>query len=537
MKPLWRIADLIDFEYLLFLDDISMENNGQDVLKRRDREIYLQMIALETEGQRELNQSILLHRWLTVRQRQETEQAQGIVLPGRAWNELYRIAWWVFLLLGLTIGASLAFSFLVYSGSEPVNISKYLISFVGVQILLFFIIGATFLYRLLWRLDLRSSLLYSLLSGLMVSGMLKLSRFFGKKLTGQQRLHISAAQGLLREKLQTHGSCLLWPVFILLQVLAIGFNSGVLGATMLKVISSDIAFGWQSTLQVTEQFVFTLVKTIALPWSWLVPGDIAYPSLVHIKGSQMILKEGIYHLVTKDLVSWWPFLCFAVLFYGLLPRIVLLLVGLGSLRFNMTRLQFNRVACKQLLHRMTTSQVSSQAPIPDHSKQPLPQGLPQEEGSDEYRIVSKEDHGALQNTAVALIPNELYGQCSLSTLQTLMEKRLGITVLEILQTGDAYQNEMVMLGQLEKRNKTSKVDNIVILQEAWQPPILEFLLFLKQLRSRLGVDVPLFVALIGKPRSDTIFTSIKLEDLEIWRLKIRAMGEADIQILELVVET
>ncbi len=107
MKPLWSIADLIDFEYLLYLDDISMEKNGQDVFKRRDRDIYLQKFALEIEGQRELNQSILLHRWLTVRQLQEAKQAQGIVLPGRAWNELYRIAWWVFLLLGLTIGVSL----------------------------------------------------------------------------------------------------------------------------------------------------------------------------------------------------------------------------------------------------------------------------------------------------------------------------------------------------------------------------------------------------------------------------------------------
>jgi hypothetical protein len=535
MKPLWRIADLIDFEYLLFLDDISIEKNGQDVFKRRDREIYLQMISIETEGQRELNQSILLYKWLTVRQRQEAEQAQGIVLPGRAWNELYRIVWWSFLLLGLTIGTSLAFSFLDYSGSEPVNITRYLISFVGVQILLFFIIGATFLYRLIWRLDLRSSFLYSLLSRLMVSGVLKLNRYFGKKLTGQQRLHISAAQGLLREKLQTHGSCLLWPVFILLQVLTIGFNFGVLGATLLKVISSDIAFGWQSTLQVTEQFVFTLVKTIALPWSWFVPEDIAYPSLVHIKGSQMTLKEGIYHLVTIDLVSWWPFLCFAVLFYGLLPRIALLFVGLGSLRLNMTRLQFKRVACKQLLQRMTTSQVSSQAPIPDHSKQPTPLGLPQLEESAEYWSVSKEDPDCLHNTAVALIPNELYEQCSLSTLQALMQKRLGVDVREILQTGEVHQNELVMLGQLEERKKSSKVDNVVILQEAWQPPILEFLLFLKQLRSRLGADVPLFVALVGKPRSDTIFTSIKIEDLEIWRLKIRAMGEADIQIMELVV--
>ena len=35
----------------------------------------------------------------------------------------------------------------------------------------------------------------------------------------------------------------------------------------------------------------------------------------------MVLKEGIYHLTTPDLVSWWPFLLLAVCFYGFLPRI------------------------------------------------------------------------------------------------------------------------------------------------------------------------------------------------------------------------
>jgi hypothetical protein len=534
MKPLWRIADLIDFEYILLRDDLLMEENGQDVLKRRDRDIYLQKIAPAAEGQGELTPSFLLYRWLKVRQHHEAEQTDGIVLPGRAWSEVYRIAWWGLLLLGLATGAGLAFSFLGYSGAEPVNVTVYLAIFVGLQILSFVLLGAVSLSRLLWRLDLRSSMLYSLLSRLMVRGMLKLNRYAENKLSGQQRLQISAAQGLVREKIQTHGSCLLWPVFTLLQVLAIGFNSGVLGATLLKVISADIAFGWQSTLQLSEQFVFTLVKSIALPWSWFIPENIAYPSLAHIEGSKMILKEGIYHLATEDLVSWWPFLCLAVLFYGLLPRIVLLFVGLDSLRRSMARLQFKGIACGQLIQRMTTPRVSSQAPMPNSFAEPLAQRLPQSAESGETRIVGPDDQSAL-HTALALIPDELYEQCPLNALQPLMHKRLGMTVQETLRTGEAYQDEQVVLEQIEERNSTSKIENIVVLQEAWQPPILEFFYFLKRLRAKLGADVPLFVALVGKPGTNTIFTQVKREDMKIWRQKIMAMGEPDIQVLELVV--
>lgn len=54
------------------------------------------------------------------------------------------------LLLGLTSGAGLAFSFLGYSGAEPVNVSVYLEIFLGLQILSI---------------------------GLMVRGMLRLNRY------------------------------------------------------------------------------------------------------------------------------------------------------------------------------------------------------------------------------------------------------------------------------------------------------------------------------------------------------------------------
>ncbi len=533
MKPLWHLADLIDFEYLLSQDDILMEKDGPDVFKHRDRDIYLEKIAPAAEGQGGLTPPLLLHRWLKVRQQQEAEQAEGSVLPGRAWNEMYRIAWWGLLLLGLATGAGLAFSFLVYSGAEPVNVTLYLVLFVGLQIVSIAVLGAAFYYRQLRRLDLRSSMLYGLLSGLMLRAMLRLNRYAGTRMTASQRLQISAAHGLMRQKIQTHASCLLWPVFTLFQVLAIGLNLGVLGATLLKVISADIAFGWQSTLQVSAHLVFSLVKAIALPWSWFVSEHIAYPSLLHIEGSQMILKEGIYHLATADLVSWWPFLCLAVLFYGLLPRIVLLSVGLASLRRSMARLQFQGISCGQLMQRMTTPRVSSQAPMPNHSPGPLVQGPAQVEESVETPIVAPDDQ-ALLYTAVALIPDELYGQCPLNVLQPLMQKRLGVSVLETLCTGESYRDEQLLLGQLAERKGAGKIKNIVILQEAWQPPILEFLEFVMQVRRSLGVDVLIVVALVGKPGSDTIFTPTKKEDMTIWQQKIRAMGEPDIQVLEVV---
>ena len=97
----------------------------------------------------------------------------------------------------------------------------------------------------------------------------------------------------------------------------IGFNLGVLGATLSKVVFSDMAFAWQSTLQLSPELLAELVRWVALPWSWIVPQ--AYPTLSQIQGSQMVLKEGIAHLSSANLTAWWPFLCCSVAVYGLLP--------------------------------------------------------------------------------------------------------------------------------------------------------------------------------------------------------------------------
>ena len=93
-----------------------------------------------------------------------------------------------------------------------------------------------------------------------------------------------------------------------------------------------MAFGWQSSLQFSAGQVAEAARCLALPWSWFLQEGLGYPSLEQVQGTQIVLKEGIYNLDTKNLVSWWPFLCMSLVCYGLLPRCIMLLAGLSRYR-------------------------------------------------------------------------------------------------------------------------------------------------------------------------------------------------------------
>ena len=149
-----------------------------------------------------------------------------------------------------------------------------------------------------------STSLYIVLGRAMVRAMEGVRRRLHRRLSGRRRLDLAALIGSIQQRREL-AALLLWPAFILVQMGGIGFNLGVLGATLSKVVFSDMAFAWQSTLQLSPELVAELVRWIALPWSWIVPQ--AYPSLEQIQGSQMVLKEGVAHLATANLVAWWPF--------------------------------------------------------------------------------------------------------------------------------------------------------------------------------------------------------------------------------------
>jgi len=402
------------------------------------------------------------------------------------------------------------------------NVSLYLAGLVLSQCLaLLFLIGIH-IFRRMRRSPFHGSVIFTLVSGLMTRLIVRIKQDALKGLQGSKRGSLEAVTGLIRGKRQVYGALFYWPVFILSQIFGVGFNVGALAATLLKVVGSDIAFGWQSTIQFSAQAVFRLVKIIALPWSWIVPADVAYPSLSQIEGSHMVLKEGIYHLTTLDLVSWWPFLALAVFTYGLAPRLILLGTGLIFQKRALSRIDLGRAACTRLLHRMTTPRVSTEGRFPPPAGScpgvtdvARPVGVPSPDPAE----------AMLRKSIVALIPDDIFESLRNGDLKSIVSKRLGGSIEETFRFGEDVNGDEKIFREISLMRQKGGLHHVLIVQEAWQPPIRETLRFIQDLRKASGDTTMIWVGLIGRPRGESVFTPVKAEEWKIWHGKLTALGD------------
>ncbi len=538
MNRNWQIKDIVDLEYFFHTDETRGEEQAEDRLTQRDRDIFLHhvlplfpdqtgnrkqdQIPEEKKVSGHLTQRILIRAWLE--QRRHLEKAHTgpeAVLPGDIFSEIYRFLIWLFFMTGLLCGGGAAFSLLIYTGQSPLNVSVFLgwLVFFQIFLILFLILFLT--VRAFSRSLGEKSLLVSLLSRMFVRMMKKMGNRAMRKLSGHQRQSMEAAAGLLRGRKKIYGSLFYWPVFIPMQMFGAGFNIGVLGSTLLKVLGTDIAFGWQSTVQFSAAAVYNIVKTLAFPWAWFVPRETAHPSLSQIEGSHMILKEGLWHLATPDLVSWWPFLCFAVLFYGLVPRLLLLISGILARQTALSRLDFAFSECDRLVRRMKTPLVQTEGrPVSSETESETEQ---EPENSPRADIPPKDVQE--ESILTVLIPDDIFDDCGEDELRERVRALTGTDFQETIRIGENREKDRETIRKIGQTQSRDARADVLILQEAWQPPIREFLAFIAHLRQTLGDFSRIRVGLIGKPRPDTVFTPVKEEDWNIWQQKLRTLGD------------
>jgi hypothetical protein len=304
------------------------------------------------------------------------------------------------------------------------------------------------------------------------------------------------------------------------------FNLGALGATLIRVMGSDLAFGWQSTLRISGQAVHDFVAAIALPWSWFVPRGIAYPSLEQIAGSKMILKEGMYHLATPDLVSWWPFLCLALICYGLLPRVLLL--GLSRYAGNRVVREhpFSSPDIDRLLFRMTTPLVET---TPRVFKQTTTQQIAAPSLQPAPVVPLPRD--SKQEVLTVLVPEELADQCPFEQLYQAIHQGTGISPSSHVLL-DPYEQD-TLLARLQAMTWHEDRARVVIVQEAWQPPIREILDFVTTLSTLFRHPATITIALIGKPAPETILTSPDDMNAQVWLDQIARLANPAIEVIKL----
>ncbi|SFC51118.1 Protein of unknown function [Marinospirillum celere] len=112
----------------------------------------------------------------------------------------------------------------------------------------------------------------------------------------------------------------LWWLLGQINALWVVFALGLLGVFLLLLLFSDLAFGWSSTLLTDGKQLTQWLTALSLPWQAFWPQ--AVPDLYLIEQTRFARIESsdtAFALASR----WWPFLLASLLFYNLLPRLVL----------------------------------------------------------------------------------------------------------------------------------------------------------------------------------------------------------------------
>lgn len=492
------LADVVDVEIQLHRD----RDRPREELRRRDRAIGLALREIDAADRR-----ALLGGWVRAVQKEE-----GDAGAGETFVRVTHALAWLLALFGLLSGAGAASAVLAYDGKHPVNVVHFLAVFVGLQLLLLLLfVSSSTLWRLRGRLPGASGLY-----GLVRLGFDGLAGLFDRRLSAERRASLRAARGGLRVSHVVYGDLERWLIVSLAQRFGLFFNLGALATCLYLISFSDLAFAWQTTLDVGAPEFHTLVRVIAAPWGWIYPDGV--PTLDVVAASRYFRIGGSFagHAATDAalLGQWWRFLVLALCVYGLLPRATLSLIAARKLRQAVSNLRFDHGEVASLLERLSSPLVETRAPTKE---------------------AASADRGAAP-TAARPAPGRdahaavvVWGDIPLddAAARALLERRFGWQVEKLARAGvDDTSADADAIDALVAPPTTGP---LVLVAEAFEAPTREARGFVERLRAAAGAARPLVVALLGEdgvpPRA---------ADLRIWQRHLAALGDPYLRVEALV---
>ncbi len=492
MKHGLRLGDYLDLEW--FLDQDRHADSSQTL--ERDRQLGL---AAASDG---IPANRFFSYWLAQRRAGEKE-----VLPSALLRTVRTLTRWAVAALCLGSGISMIRALLLYSGVEPINISVFLLVAVVPQILL--CVAALVVLGIKSRGDWSGfSLLFSCVRAWLGRGRSKAAGFMSIMLSGRGWAARMLAMDCLA-CMQLGGLC---------------FALGCLTGFLLSVAVTDLAFGWQSTLQVGAQGMHALVSMLALPWSWMPASWGGAPSLAQIEGSRIVLKEGISTLVNADLAAWWPFLGFCLLVYAVVPRCILLAFADRRLR-NMERV-FMHPDVRRIVDRMSVPRLDS-----GMTKEAPPATLPLDE-LDAHNAVENvpAGHDRPRLGCVLLLPPELMDRIAGRDLAQLGRSVYGYAPGRVFWTDLEQDGISDVLKACSGLSWEGDHERYAVLVEGWQPPIRENLLALKQLGQDARQNRTLSLILAGRPLGDNWLTAPTQIERKAWIEAVERLDPLHIEI-------
>ena len=302
-------------------------------------------------------------------------------------------------------------------------------------------------------------------------------------------------------------------LFVWSQTTGLAFSVGALTATLAFVVFTDLAFGWSTTLDVEPTAIHRLTSALSTPWAAFWPD--ASPSLELVESTRHFrvsavpgsaaglatASEGEHiHFVDPILYGgWWPFLVAALVFYGGLPRVVALGLGSRWLGREADKAIALTPGVDRLLERLTTPIIETQATSPESELGRPEAGLVpvaraadwiRERGGDEPIVVRWAEASTDEALASALGRSRVRVRDA-GGRRTLAEDEALVAACVADEAG------------------------VALCVRAYEPPVLEVLDFLADLRRAIGRERGLCVLLLEGSSSDH----------EAWRHKLIELGD------------
>jgi hypothetical protein len=502
------LAELIDIEIQMMKD----QDADPMELRQRDRTIGQQL------NHQRRNRRELFTAWLN--RVRITEPPS----PGELFETGYRWLGWLLLIAGLMTGSGAAASVLSYDGSKPVNIVNFLAILVGIQIItvLFFLLNST--PAALRRFLPGSGEFYNFVRELSYL----FSRLIGKIIEHLPAKHLNRLwQDLqrLKVKQKLYGSVEKWLVIRLTQRFGLAFNIGALATCLYLVTFSDLAFAWNTTLEVKSRTFHTIIRSIAGPWSSIVPNGV--PSLELVEQSRYFQLDDEYIDARVNsgqpraiiVGRWWLFLMLCLVVYGFVPRVIIYIFSNVKLKTALRKLPLNSAEFESLFDRLTRPLLQTRAIEPE-----APIISNQIDSTLNHDIQTSRDECIVIKWGDIAMPDE--------QLNKLVESRFGWRSENLVPAGgfDYVESNLIALESIGKRKKSIPV---LILVESWESPSASILNFIKQVRIKLKTDEQIIVGLVNTALHSLLKSPDKVE-WQVWKNGIARLTDPYVRVEAMV---
>jgi hypothetical protein len=551
------LEDLVDLEMQLQVD---RDRDSHD-LRRRDAEIGQKIDAqrLVEKG----DDRRLFLAWLKdVRTEADPHQPS----PGRQVKLFLEIVGLVLAIFGLSLGFGAVTGWLRMDPTEPVNAVFFWSVIIGVQILLLGVWVVAILPAS-WLGVLPGAEAFQMLLRLVARALPLIVAWLATRISPEHRVLLGRVRGTLQSWSWVYGKIRFWKLVGLTQVFAVAYNVGAILAFVGISYGNDPAFGWKSRL-LTPEALHRIVQILSAPWSWAWPA--AAPTLEHIHLTRYSSLDPRYREMFESRggevdawVLWWPFLLACLIFYGLGPRLVTLLIAQWQSRRALARVKLDHGDFYKLKDRLTRPLVETQALKPELGDEPKAsppaQGAtvaPQVRSPEIRQNVdpawreppTRQNISPVSETPAPSSKTETpqpvrsapraqrtvvrWAGVNLSRddLAALVRKRLGVETADVHTVGDLQgKGDEMTLAALENDGE----GEVLMVVESWEPPIADYVDFLTDLRHAVGRERMIVVLLYNRDAQGSPSPS-RPQDVRVWRDQIAAMGDPWMCVEELV---